>query len=308
MLDINDKIKKAIVETVVFFDLFDYPLTIFEIWQYLSVKCKLADIKNILDGVKIREKGGFYFLDGREEIVKIRIARYNYSNKKFKRTIWISRIFKFIPWIKMIAIGNIIGKYNLKKKSDIDLFIITEKNRLFITRLFCVGIIKILGLRPSVENKKDKICLSFFVSEEGMDLKKLMLKENKDLYFTYWLVGLVPIYDVDKFYNKLIKMNNWIYDFFPNWDTNWDIGWIGYNCDVGKNFSYFYHDIFDMFFGGLNSKAKRLQFKIMSNKLKDIMNQDTRVVINNKVLKLHSVDRRRKYAELFIYKLKKVLL
>jgi len=31
----NNKIKEAVLKTIVFFDLFNYPLTNWEIWQYL---------------------------------------------------------------------------------------------------------------------------------------------------------------------------------------------------------------------------------------------------------------------------------
>ena len=303
-------IAEAIVETIAFFDLFSYPLTGFEVWKYLGAKCELSDVLEILEDItkkpplvpplqggqvekrgQIESKNGFYFLAGREEIIKERMARYNYTDKKFKRVVWLAKIFKFIPWIKTIAVGNIIGTHNLKKESDIDLFIITEENRVWLTRFFCILITKILGLRPKPENMQDKICLSFFISEEAMNLEKLMLPDGSDIYFIYWLAGLVPVYDKDGIYNKFIGANGWLKNYLPNWEA----GEINYRRNAGKSFSWFYRDTIDMFFGGLERRIKNWQIKILPKQLATIMNLDTRVVASDSVIKLHSNDRREEY-------------
>ena len=300
--DIN--IENAIVETIAFFDLFSYPLTGFEIWKYLGVRCELSDVLEILEditktpplipplqGGQVRSKNGFYFLAGREEIIRERMARYNYTDRKFKRAVLLARIFKSIPWIKMIAVGNIIGTHNLKKESDIDLFIITEENRVWLTRFFCILITKILGLRPKPENMQDKICLSFFISEDAMNLEKFMLTREKDIYFIYWLAGLVPVYDKDGIYNKFIGANGWIKNYLPNWGA----GEVNYRRDAGRSFSRFYRDVVDMFFGGLERRIKEIQLEIMPRQIKDIMNIDSRVVASDKIIKLHVNDRREEY-------------
>ena len=302
------------METIAFFDLFSYPLTGFEVWKYLGAKCELSDVLEILEDItkkpplvpplqggqvekrgQIESKNGFYFLAGREEIIKERMARYNYIDRKFKRAVLLSKIFKLIPWIKMIAVGNIIGTHNLKKESDIDLFIITEENRVWLTRFFCILITKILGLRPKPENMQDKICLSFFISEDAMNLEKFMLTREKDIYFIYWLAGLVPVYDKDGIYNKFIGANGWLKNYLPNWEA----GEINYRRNAGKSFSWFYRDTIDMFFGGLERRIKNWQIKILPKQLATIMNLDTRVVANDRVIKLHANDRRAYYREKF---------
>ncbi|MDD5071135.1 MAG: hypothetical protein PHQ42_00105 [Patescibacteria group bacterium] len=300
------ELEEAIVETIAFFDLFSYPLTGFEVWKYTGVKCELSEVLEVLVerrgstpklGVEpllgIGEKNRFYFLAGREEIIRQRMARYNYTDKKFKRAVWLAKIFKFIPWIKMIAVGNIIGAHNLKKESDIDLFIITEDGRVWLTRFFCVLIIKILGLRPKPKNMKDKICLSFFISEEAMNLEKLMLGGGRDIYFIYWLAGLAPVYNRDNIYNKFIKANGWL----KNYLSNWEAGGINYRRDAGKSFSRFYRNVADMLLGGLERRIKEIQLEIMPRQIKDIMNIDSRVVVDGRIIKLHVNDRREEYKE-----------
>ncbi len=303
-------IKEAIIKVIAFFDLFDYPLTRQEIWKYAKIRQNTPIIiNNILDRGElnniVEQKNGFYFLSGRENIIKTRMARYNYTDKKIKRALRVAKLFKFIPWIKMIAVSNIIGSHNLKKKSDIDFFIITEPGRIWITRFFCAGLMELLGLRPKEGDEQDKICLSFFVSEEAMDLQGLMLDSSKDtrcpighrvsceqdIYFIYWLAGLVSIYNKDNIYEKFIKVNSWLKEYLPNWQTLQ----LANQRNSGKGFSDFYYDLVDLLFGGLEKNVKKFQLKKLPKNLKDLINKDTRVVINDQVLKLHVKDRREEY-------------
>jgi hypothetical protein len=292
----QNELKGAIIKTIAFFDMFDCPLTVMEAWKFLGVKCELSEAQNVLEEIAaagvIGRKNGYYCLPGREEIYETRMRRYNYANRKFKRAVRMARLFKILPWIRMIAVGNMMGVNNLRDDSDIDLFIITKKRRVWLTRLFAVGLTALLGLRPSKKNNKDKICLSFFVSEEGMELKGLMLPAN-DVYFKYWLANLVPIYYVGGAYENLIEQNNWLKEALPNWFSYKS----GERRDAGRGFSEFYHDVIDMLVGGLEPYLMKWQIKRLPANLRELLNKDTRVVANERVIKLHDKDRRGEYAE-----------
>jgi len=319
------EIKKAIVEAIAFFDLFSYPLTSFEVWRYLGLKRSLNEVLEILDQMlgqseedssllNLKRKNGFYFLAGREETIRIRMERYNFSEKKFRRALLVAKIFKFIPWIKMIALGNIIGAHNLREESDIDLFIVCEKGRMWLTRFFAILIIKILGLRPKLGETRDKICLSFFVDEEALGLEALMIKRANtaspqthaasDIYFIYWLAGLTPIYDQGGIYRKFIEANVWLGHHLPNWQADY----LNYRRDASKSFSRFYRDVVDMFLGGLEKRSRKWQLRKMPAVMKDILNRDERVVVGEKVIKLHLNDRRKEYLEKLSLKLNPINL
>jgi len=320
----NSNLKGAIVEAVAFFDLFDYPLTLNEIWYNLGVKCELAEVMEALaSGIgAIEGRNGFYFLAGRGAIAAEKLGRYNFALRKFKRAALVARIFKFIPWIKLMAIGNLIGAQNLKDESDIDFFIITEAKRVWLTRWFCAGLAQLFGLRPGPGKMKDKICLSFFVSENAMDLKELMLNppypslgllgtgsllkgaERVDIYFIYWLAGLTPIYDRSGFYEQFMAANSWLKNYLPNWQAKIRLA----KRNVSPPTSFFYHDIIDLFFGGLEPWFKKFQLKIMPPKLKDLVNLDSRVVASDKVIKLHANDRRSEYREKYNRKIDQLSL
>ncbi|MDP2736253.1 MAG: hypothetical protein Q8O59_00495 [bacterium] len=322
----NLEFKEAIIKVIAFFDMFDYPLTLQEIWLNLSVKCELFEVIAALEkmawkspvpvyikGGKVEHQNGFYFLSGRGAIIEERLKRYNFTDRKFKRTMFVARIFKFIPWIKMVAVGNLLGAHNLKDSSDIDFFIVAEDKRIWLTRFFCIGVTKFLGLRPQANNSRDKICLSFYVSDKALDLSGLMLKqknldsrlrgndkEDDDIYFIYWLAGLTPLYDAASTYQELIKANQWLYASLPNWQP----------VDPArkrliKPFTrQFYHEAVNLFIGGLEPQCKKFQLRLLPKQLKDLMNLDDKVVINDQIIKLHANDRREEYREKFFNKIK----
>ncbi len=293
----KQKLEEAIIRVIVFFDMFDYPLTEFEIWKYLDLKCDLSDIKSIITR-SIEQKNGFYFLRGRNEIIEKRMKRYNLNDKKFNRALLIAWIFKFIPWIKMIAVTGSKGSHNLKKEGDIDFFIVTQKKRIWVTRFFCIGVVKMLNLRPKKKSKKNKICLSFYITEDEMSLENVMLS-GVDVDFIYWLAGFVPIYERDNIYGKFCRENDWIEKYLPNFF------WTKTNKrNVGKSFGSFYYNSVDVVIGGAERILRKIQLKILPGSLKSLMNKDTRVIINDKILKLHSRDKREECRKRFETKMK----
>lgn len=299
----KDFLKKAIMRVIVFFDMFDYPPTCFEIWQYLSINTDLGSVENILSDAGFRhennivQRQGFYFFKGRESIINIRMSRYNYTDRKFKIALRVVRIFKFIPWIRMAAIGNIIGTNNLDDDGDIDLFIVTDKDRAWITRFFCASLMAFFNMRPKPGKEKDKICLSFFVDDSLLNMRDLKISKN-DIYFDHWLLGMRVIYDRDDAYNVFINDNKWIKNDFPNWIEDKPVHF----RSAGRPFSVFYREVFDLVFGGLNYKLKNWQISMMPDNLRQMMNKDKRVMIGDGILKLHVNDRRekimRRYLEL----------
>src|SRR3989339_371523 len=187
------EIKKAIIATLAYFDIFDFPLKQEEIWQWLFSEQRPIDRKDFLgilgflgeEGVVV-EKDGFYFFPGRENILAVREQRSEISEQKIKKAKRLVRWWlKHVPWIKAIFLTNSASYHNALENSDIDLFIIAQKNRLWLTRFLAVLPLKILNLRPTKKNKKDKFCLSYFVSKDNLNLEKYELVKDFPI-LVYW--------------------------------------------------------------------------------------------------------------------------
>lgn len=327
----------AILKTIAYFDVFHYPLTLFELWKNLplldiaqSKTCgyqinqgsrtfcgcaEIAGIKpaaaKIIDLITLEKtlKGsiflsrvltftnGFYFLRGREEILKIRQAHYREALKKFRRAQWIIRFLKIIPSIKGIAICNSLGYANPHEKSDIDLIILTEPGRIWTSRALAVLLTKIFASRPVPEKTKDAICLSFF-SVYNYNLESLKLKMD-DPHFDWWVVNFLPVYDQDSSFESFFENNEWIDNLRPN----------AIPAVMAKRFSLRKSGIhFPLPLKHLTEKIfEKLQMLKMPAKIKEMANLDSRVILSNNVLKFHLNDKRAYYREELERRLNKIL-
>ncbi len=276
--------KEAITCVVVFFDLFDYPPTAYEVYEYLDKKYPLPEIITALTAcAQLEIKNGFYFLRGRSEIIAIRQKKHNYSQRKIKIARRFSRLLCCLPFIKVIALSNSIGQFNLRDASDIDFFIISSPRRLWLTRLICATLAKILNKRPTPKNKKDKICLSFYITRENLNLDNLQLKAG-DPYFFFWLRSLILLYNKEGVYEEFLEANRLApLKMKPLTATP-------------NNFILNF----------LERLAKNFQFIIMSSALKQAMNNSVGVFVSDKVLKLYLRDKRQEYAEKYGNKLRQI--
>ena len=301
----SKNIKGAIVETIAFFDLFLFPLTTNEILKYLRIKTDYVDVSSKLERLVekkvIERRGGLFFLPGKSGQVEERKKRYNYSDRKFKIALKMTKIFRFIPWIRLVCVANLIGRDNLRDKSDIDLFIISDKNRLWLTRFFAVLIAKFLNVRPQKNNTKDKICLSFFISEEQMDMS-LVRNGDDDIYFNYWFLNLAPIYSRKNSYADFIKSNSKILDEFPNYFSQE----ISAKRKIKEFSNNFYKRNCDVLFGGLEKTIKKFQLKIMPENLLRLIPEKKGVIVGDKIIKLHLEDRREDFLKKYNENISKI--
>ena len=117
----------------------------------------------------------------------------------YKNILWI------IPWIWCICICNSLAMNNCHEQSDIDLFVITKKNRLWTARIFLTIITTLLKIRKNSKKHKEMFCLSFFVSKEENNFLDIAIKD--DIYLAYWIETLIPIVNKNNVFEEFIINN-----------------------------------------------------------------------------------------------------
>ena len=208
---------KAIVTTLLYHDIFDYPLKKEEIYRFLCLKTD-SEIQSYLDALekrkKIFQRKGFYFLPKRDKIILFRKKRGVYSSQKMKIAKTVAGYLGLIPWIKMIAVTGGLAMNNAKKDDDIDFLIATETNRLWLTRILAILILEILRKRrrPKQKEIKDKICLNLFLDDKALNFSE----KERNLFIAHEICQLRPILDYQQTYEKFLALNQWTTDFLPN--------------------------------------------------------------------------------------------
>ena len=299
---------QLILSTIVYYDIFDYPLTLVEIHRNLlrikpQQSCdlktyNLCDIKDSMLGIalkdKIREKDGFFFLCGRDRIVKIRLTRYVLAKNKYDKAKKVVFLLSHIPFVRAILACNSIAYNNTKDNSDIDLCIITKKGGVWWARAFCLIILSLFNLRPTPEKHKNKFCLSFFIDEDNLNLKNLRIAD-KDIDFVNWVTNFYPLYDYNLYYNKFWKENySWIKRYLP-----YSKQVIPHNTRIIKRHSFF-KKILEFLLFPFTFLARNFQKQYFPYSIRKLINCDTRVRVEEGLLKFHVNDRRLEHLEEFV--------
>lgn len=162
----------------------------------------------------MRSRHDFYFLPDREEILAVREARDAMSDLYWKRVWKYVPLLQMVPFIRAVAVCNTLALDNCTSDSDIDLFIITKKKRVFTARVLSALLFHLYGIRRHGDKVAGRFCLSFYVSEDGMDLNNMRLAEDPYLY--YWMRSLVFVYRADdSMYERFYKKNSWFLRHVP---------------------------------------------------------------------------------------------
>lgn len=216
--------------TIFYHSLFSFPLRVKEIEKWQPGKAIKFGFKK---APLISSSDGFYFIKGEEKQVGERLKREEFSKKKIKIAKKNSEVLKFLPFIKFIGITGSLAMENADFDSDIDLLIITRKRTLWTTRLLVLLFLKFrkISVRRFFDKKvKDKLCLNMWLDEEDLEWR------GRNLFSAHEIAQIVPIFNREKTYERLIFLNSWIFDFWPNAISNKGKFFKNYNPNKEESF------------------------------------------------------------------------
>lgn len=301
-------LRENVYATIVFFDIFDFPLTMEEIQFFFLGK---RHPRHVLQEFLEKEYGiehaiinsiKYYFLKGRSSIVHIRLQRKQISARLWKKVQFFLPFIQMVPFIKMVAVCNTLAFDNATKDSDIDLFIVARRNRLFIVRFFTLFLFSILGVRRHGQKVAGRFCLSFYVDEDFLNLELLQLS-SKDIYFPFWMIAMKPLYG-ERYYHRFMAENQWLRRYFQRP--------VIYGGEIWKPaflkiFGGFWEFLLKRHFGNwVEKKFYSLQQKRHQKNISALGSQAS-VIVEKNILKFHNFDRRREIQQKFWERLRKII-
>lgn len=216
--DLDNKILLSLSYT----DQFKYPLTKEEVYlrilgsqdQSLTVEKVESKLKEMVAAGRISFKDNFYFLNGSEKFIEVRKKRKNFSQKKWLEVTEFVQIVKFIPWIKGVLITGSLAVDNAIENDDIDFLIITQKDRLWISRILVVFFTFLKGKKRSWNGEfSNTWCLNLWLDEESMELPERL----RNVYGAFEVCQAVWVYDRGMTKNRFFDLNIWANNFMPNY-------------------------------------------------------------------------------------------
>jgi len=286
--------EKNILKPLAHFDVLDYPLTLLEIQRYSGEKLAAGKISAALNGEALSrlvgQRQGLYFLTGREAIVTGRLTRYRLAVSKLKKAGRFARLFSLFPWIRAVAIYSSLSLKNSRADSDLDFFFITAADRAWSARFFINSFLKIFRLRPTPQTARDRLCASYWVDENNLDLSAA----NLDKDYFYGGTTFCFLSGSSELKSNFYQANNWIKTILPNWQPDLNI-----KHNESTDIERLSQRLLEFVFQPLSETAiRKWQLKIMPEKCSK--HQDGKKIITDAgVIKLHDNDKRSEYNRRF---------
>jgi predicted nucleotidyltransferase len=203
------RLEEAILKTVAYVDIFNYPLTAPEIHRYLiGVPSIESDTDRALYSLSqnsnfLECRDGYYSLVRRGSIVETRKYRKEIAQIMWPKAEYYGNIMAALPFVLMVSVTGSLAVDNADLESDIDYLIVTSNNRLWTTRAMIVLIVRLAAKRGTA------ICPNYLVTEEAMTFQERNLYSAREVA----QMELVAGFDV---YQKMRDENKWVTEFLPN--------------------------------------------------------------------------------------------
>ncbi len=213
-VEIHDELEKVYKVS----EYLTFPFTLDEVANYFLPRINITGVqlRTILSeqdfaDIPFQIKDG-YLLTNSAQSYESRMEREQMSAAKLDSAARFGNVLtRLVPFIRTMAVTGSVAYGSAETWDDIDLFIVTERNRLWLTALMTlvfVRITKLLGLRPP---HLSPFCLSYVHDEEGFADESQRNRSNP--LFARELLKAKPIAGMDQ-YRKMLESNDWVADFY----------------------------------------------------------------------------------------------
>ncbi|HEY9488825.1 MAG TPA: nucleotidyltransferase domain-containing protein [Chryseosolibacter sp.] len=202
---------EQVLMTLMYFDIFSYPLKAAEVFNFLRINS--ASVREVTECLHVLAQkqavfrfGDLYSLHPENKDIIRRLKGNAEAAKCLKVAEKQARFIARFPYVESVMVSGSLSKGYMDETSDLDFFIITSANRLWIARTLLV-----LYKRIFLFNSHKRFCVNYFIDCEHLEI------EEKNLFTATELVTLIPLYNSGS-HRALMKANAWVLDFFPNYN------------------------------------------------------------------------------------------
>jgi hypothetical protein len=204
------QLRHSILKVLAYFDLFDYPLKGEEVLFFLDRKVEEPALTGALDALVadgcLFRLGPFYSLRDDPALAERRCKGNQHAERLLAIAAKGSRLLFRFPYVRGVGISGSLSKNFADENADIDYFIITRSNRLWIARTLMHGFKKLNFLI----GREDWYCMNYYVDEEALKI------EEMNIFTATELITLKPVCGngaLERFFDA----NDWATAYLPNY-------------------------------------------------------------------------------------------
>jgi hypothetical protein len=202
-------LERAVVETVAYSDVFDFPLTVEELWRALPVVATSEEVLAALRRLDSLVSGAppYYTLAGRGSLVATRARRAEASARLMRSAERYGRTIAQLPFVRMVAVTGALAVENSEDGDDVDYLIVTSPGRVWLGRMLTMAVVRLAKLRGVT------LCPNYLLAETALVLPE------RDLYTARELLQMRPVAGPDV-YQRMLVANAWCLGLLPNWEPD----------------------------------------------------------------------------------------
>jgi hypothetical protein len=195
--------------TLRYFGIFRYPMALDEIHKFTQVKATPDEIdealKNLLEEGRIFQSDKYFMPENDNEWISERMEGNERAYRLLEKAGKYVRIIASFPFVKGIAISGSLSKFYARENPDIDYFIITSANRLWIART----LLHLFKKFTFLTGHQHYFCMNYFIDTEALEIT------HPNLYTAIEVATLLPVYN-KKVLKQFETKNQWFKGYLPN--------------------------------------------------------------------------------------------
>jgi hypothetical protein len=207
--DVPNPAGRSVLKALAYFDIFQYPLKKTEIRQFLDRQVSDARLAIILkelvaEGIIFQ----YYDMYSLQDSPLPACKRVEGNLRAAALLPKAQRIGKFLfrfPFVRGVGVSGSLSKNYADEKADIDFFIITKANRLWIART----IMHLFKKLTFLGGREHFYCMNYFVDEEALVLS------DQNIFTAIELKTLLPV-SGNPAIQEFFLANLWADEWFPD--------------------------------------------------------------------------------------------
>ena len=193
-----------------YFDIFQYPLAIEDVCWYLETEASQEDVRQEIEALvregRLFRSGPFYSLQNDPALATRRLRGEAHADELLVIANRGARLLYQFPFVLGVCISGSLSKRCADENADIDYFIVTKSNRIWIARTLLHLFKKLTYLR----GRQHRYCMNYFVDEEALEIKE------KNIFTAIELLTLMPVCGNGGL-TRFFQANEWTGQYLPHY-------------------------------------------------------------------------------------------
>ena len=174
-----------------------------QVYHYLKIPLARhefdAQLASLIDAKTVYRVDDILFT---EDLVESYRQKRDWSRQIFRHHRRYLRMVVRTPWVRFVALTGANAFESCAHRDDLDLFLITKRNRLWLTYLTLV-------IFSKLSRKRDTLCINYLIDENNLYI------DQQDYYTAVQIMQMIPVLD-SPLGQALVAKNPWVFQHLPN--------------------------------------------------------------------------------------------